>query len=58
MLLLTVLILDKYTAVLNTKSFEPIMLSLMVFLEIRMIKPYRLITDDGVDINKIAKKFV
>lgn len=51
-------VLDKYTAVLNSKSFEPIMLSLMVFLEIRMIKPYRLITDDGVDINKIASFLV
>ena len=51
-------VLDKYSNVLNSKSFEPIMLSLMVFLELRMIKPYRLISEDEVDINKIASFLV
>ena len=51
-------VLDKYVSVLNSKSFEPIMLSLMVFLELRMIKPYRLINEEEVDINKIASFLV
>ena len=51
-------VLDKYVSVLNSKSFEPIMLSLMVYLELRMIKPYRLISEEEVDINKIASFLV
>ena len=51
-------VLDKYINVLNSKSFEPIMLSLMVYLELRMIKPYRLISEEEVDINKIASFLV
>ena len=51
-------VLDKYVSVLNSKSFEPILLSLMVYLELRMIKPYRLISEEEVDINKIASFLV
>ena len=51
-------VIDKYLITLGEKSFEPIMLSLIVFLELRMIKPYRLLTDENVDINKIASFLV
>lgn len=51
-------VLEKYYTNLQLKTFEPIMLSLIVFLETLMIKPYRLLGDEDVKINKIASYLI
>lgn len=45
-------VVEKYYYNLDKKTFEPIMLSLIAFLELRMIKPYKY--SGNFDVNKLA----